>query len=599
MSMAIAAVYCTEFGCLLVMRYLRMLTNSLLAALLAAGFVLTLVLQLNPTLPLHPLRVLPIATTVGVFYAIHLTVIFYLALVMRQLLARELFSPGWVSVGVLTWLAAAAAAAGAGLMWANLRAFELVLEPETSRRMANGTLMLVMSAALFVFVGLLRGHLGAARRPVWAVLFVTVMVGSVVAPLAMRGRAIPPLAEAQHVAATFDLSAAERVERITMLAIDGGSLDFITRATAEGRLPNFGRILDGGGVMRLATLRPTSAEAVWAAAATGKLPQKNGVRSAGSYRLPRGGEPIQLLPDYCLSHVLVRFGFLLEQPHSSATFRTRTIWDILSGLGISAGVVAWPLTYPAQPVRGYLVSDLYYRLIQTPSGIDDQSAVYPPEVRLDVFRAMEAAAADGAPVVKAADVDGRYEIPARTDRVYDSIGRELAASHPTKITITRYQSLDVIGHHFLRYAMPSEFGDVNDEDRQKWGAVLEQHYSVIDDAVGRAMGSIGSDDLLLIVSGYGMEPMGFAKRTLERLVGDPDLNGTHEAAPDGFLLAYGGPVARRRSGIRASIVDVVPTILYFLGLPIGRDMDGQARTELFRPSFTEDRPITYIPTYDR
>jgi predicted AlkP superfamily phosphohydrolase/phosphomutase len=96
-----------------------------------------------------------------------------------------------------------------------------------------------------------------------------------------------------------------------------------------------------------------------------------------------------------------------------------------------------------------------------------------------------------------------------------------------------------------------------------------------------------------------MEPLGFAKRTLERLVGDPDLNGTHEAAPDGFLLAYGGPVARRRSGTRASIVDVVPTMLYFLGLPIGRDMDGRARTELFRPSFTEDRPITYIPTYDR
>ena len=329
---------------------------------------------------------------------------------------------------------------------------------------------------------------------------------------------------------------------------------------------------------------------MWAAAATGKLPQKNGVRSAGSYRLPRGGEPIQLLPDYCLSHVLVRFGFLLEQPHSSATFRTRTIWDILSGLGVSVGVVAWPLaTYPAEPVRGYLVSDSHYRLIQTPSGIDNPSAVYPPEVRLDVFRAMEAAAADVAPAIKAADLEGRYKIPARTDRVYDSIGRELAASHPTRITITRYQSLDVIGHHFLRYAMPSEFGDVNDEDRQKWGAVLEQHYSVIDDAVGRAMGSMGSDDLLLIVSGYGMEPMGFAKRTLERLVGDPDLNGTHEAAPDGFLLAYGGPVARssfrdprvdRRRGSDDSL------------LPGTSDRPGHGRTGTNGSSFVLRSPRT-------
>ena len=37
----------------------------------------------------------------------------------------------------------------------------------------------------------------------------------------------------------------------------------------------------------------------------------------------------------------------------------------------------------------------------------------------------------------------------------------------------------------------------------------------------------------------------------------------------------------------------------FLGLPLGRDMDGYARTDLFQPAFTEERPITFIPTYDR
>jgi hypothetical protein len=44
---------------------------------------------------------------------------------------------------------------------------------------------------------------------------------------------------------------------------------------------------------------------------------------------------------------------------------------------------------------------------------------------------------------------------------------------------------------------------------------------------------------------------------------------------------------------------VVPTILYFLGLPLGRDMDGYARTDLFQRSFTDERPIAFIPTYDR
>ena len=50
--------------------------------------------------------------------------------------------------------------------------------------------------------------------------------------------------------------------------------------------------------------------------------------------------------------------------------------------------------------------------------------------------------------------------------------------------------------------------------------------------------------------------------------------------PDGFLLAYGTAVAPGRKQ-RGSIVDVTPTILYFLGVPIGRDMDGYARADLF------------------
>ncbi len=64
-------------------------------------------------------------------------------------------------------------------------------------------------------------------------------------------------------------------------------------------------------------------------------------------------------------------------------------------------------------------------------------------------------------------------------------------------------------------------------------------------------------------------------------------------------MAYGASVARGRLQARASVVDVVPTVLYFLGLPIGRDMDGYARTDLFERRFTEERPITFIPTYEK
>ncbi len=575
-----------------------MLSNAFVAALVASCFVLTLVFQLNPTLPFDPLRVWPTAVAIGSFYAALFAVLIYVVLVAYQLLSREIFSPGWLSVGVLTWLSAAAAAGVATLMWGNLWAFEPVLRPDAARRMANGALILVMCAALFVFVAVLRTHLGPAGRRVWSATFALIMAGAIVAPMALRGPATSVFSEPRAFEGGLRPTVTGRASHLSLIAIDGASLDFITRATAEGRLPNFGRLLDAGAVLRLSTLRPTSPEAVWTAAATGKLPQKNGVHSAGSYRLPRGHDPIQLLPDYCLSHMLIRLGFLVEQPHTSTTLLARTLWDILGELGISAGVVGWPLTYPATPVLGFIVSDALHQLVAMPSSALERAAVYPPDMQQEAIEAAESVRSDESPALLPG-LAARHEAAWRVDHMYERIARELRASHPTQIALSRYQSLDAIGHFFLRYATPSEFGDVSDEERRRLGSVLEQHYGLMDEAIGRAMSLLGPDDLLLVVSGFGMEPMGLLKRLLEQVAGDPELSGTHEGAPDGFLMAYGGPVARGRFSTRASVTDVTPTVLYFLGLPIGRDMDGQARTVLFQPSFTAERPITYIPSYER
>ena len=578
-----------------------MLSNSVAAAALGTAYVIALILLLNPTLPLHPSRLAPLVATVGVFYVFHLTLIAYVLLVVRQLLAREPFSPAWISVDVLTWLCTMAAGAGAVLMWRNLVTFSLVLDAAMASSLLAGAAVLAATAVACLLLAFLRRRAPEART-IWAPLLVAIVLSSVAALLGLRGRGVPVVLEARPIDTAFDRTRTEPSGRVIVIAIDAASLDLITGATAEGRLPNFGRILDAGAVRHLATLHPTSAEAVWAAVATGKLPQKNGVRSSAIYQLARGGGDLQLLPDYCFAHGLERFGFLVEQAHTSATLRTRTLWSILSTEGFSVGVVGWPLTQPAPPVRGFVVGDTYHRAALTPSGIDDPSAIYPRELELAARTALEDAGSTASPVVTAAmgqGVDPRHEVPAKTDLAYERIADALSRVRPPQVLLMRYQSLDPIGHYFLRYALPSEFGDVTDEERRRLGSMLERHYTLIDDAIGRAMAGLGPDDLLVVVSGFGMEPLAFGTRLMERVIGDPEISGTHEAAPDGFLMAYGASVARGRQQARASVVDVTPTILYFLGLPLGRDMDGYARTDLFQRSFTDERPITFIPTYDR
>jgi predicted AlkP superfamily phosphohydrolase/phosphomutase len=191
----------------------------------------------------------------------------------------------------------------------------------------------------------------------------------------------------------------------------------------------------------------------------------------------------------------------------------------------------------------------------------------------------------------------RDQAPIVADRVHLQLLRAFGTPAP-RFLAARFPGIDAVGHRYLRYADPSAFGDVSEMERQKFGNVLNQYYGFIDSLVGREMDRLGPNDLLLVVSAFGMEPLTPGKRVLEIIAGNPQISGTHERAPDGFVLAFGKAVARGRPD-RASVVDLAPTILYFLGLPVGRDMDGFARIDLFTNAFTSDKPVTYIPSYGR
>jgi hypothetical protein len=339
--------------------------------------------------------------------------------------------------------------------------------------------------------------------------------------------------------------------------------------------------------------------------ATGRLPSSNGVRSAARYATRDDVEPIDLLPDYCFSHALVRFGFLAQHPHTSASLRVRPLWQILGNLGVSVGVVGWPLTHPAEPVRGYLVSDEFHRTGVAAIDIEQFPVIYPPTLLLAARSAAESppspflssrAAVVGAALPGGDNLAGSDAM--RIDGMYEQVAEALAAPDRPGFSAVRLRGLDAIGHDFLRYAMPRAFGDVSESERERYGQVLIGAYTIVDAAIGRAIAVMAPGDLLLVVSGFGIEPLTPGKRIFERLLLGNPQSGTHEGAPDGFLLAYGTAVEPGRRP-RASVLDIVPTVLYFYGLPLARDMDGYARTDIFRKAITEARPMTFIPTYDR
>ena len=59
------------------------------------------------------------------------------------------------------------------------------------------------------------------------------------------------------------------------------------------------------------------------------------------------------------------------------------------------------------------------------------------------------------------------------------------------------------------------------------------------------------------------------------------------------------PTSRHGQYPRGAIVDLAPTVLYYMGVPVGRDMDGFARTDLFTASYTLEHPVKYVATHER
>jgi hypothetical protein len=87
-------------------------------------------------------------------------------------------------------------------------------------------------------------------------------------------------------------------------------------------------------------------------------------------------------------------------------------------------------------------------------------------------------------------------------------------------------------------------------------------------------------DLLVIPNeGYAVAPC--KKRMFE-----PTGWASGEHSMQGILIASGQHL---RSGndqiIGAQLIDIAPTVLYTMGLPIAADMDGRVLTDLFEPAF--------------
>ena len=460
------------------MRYLRMLSNSAFAGLLAAAYFTLLLLLLNPEVPLAAAG--PVLTVIVLSYGLHITVVSYALYVLRQIAIVEPSPPGWISLRLLTWSAAILSGTAAVITWLHASGLRTALDPRAMPMLGQAVIVFALAAFVFLALGLAQNAADQRRRTIVGILFTAATILSIASPLWIRGTGLGPLT-AVHPPSTVTALPVEH-PRVVLLCLDGASLDVISPAVAAGRLPNFGRMLDAGASMHLATTRPTQPEPVWASIMTGMWPSRHGVRGSSRYRPFNGDAELEVLPDYVFSQALVRVGLLVEEPYSSASLATLPLWRIAAGYGVRTGLIGLPLTHPATGASGFIISDRFHRRADRVVTLDGEPAVSPSRLD-DVARGVLAEEQPDRELRVRLDLlpwTGESGSTVEADRLHHRLAQQLAAVEDVQLLAVRYAGLDAVGHYYLRYARPEAFGDVTEDERRRFGRVLDDYYAYVD-----------------------------------------------------------------------------------------------------------------------
>jgi hypothetical protein len=574
------------------MRILKIFTNTLLAGAYGGALYLLLIFYLNPDLTLGRagrgdfLTALP---AIGSFYAVSSTLVWIGFLLAGRLFWRGRLAPHWISFRYTVWMLVVNLSVLVVLFGVNRWVYRWYLPPELSRLLLISTAILV--GLLVAIVGVaVAGHrrarrphrYGAALAPLIALLLMGWLRASYVP-------AVPALYE-------IDLPAGLEGPVTFVAGIDAASMDMVLPIAAKGNLPNLSRLMREGTTGRFRGFRPAYPAALWASLSTGKLAYRHGLFGDREFRIAGSAVEIAVVPLGLPAFLLEWSGCLRELPPGARRLETRDLESILADFAPGLRFVDWRGSPREAPV--FLEQD--WRR-------DDRTGLWIPSAGWEStgFNGLRETLVTIAVPVDRLDGDIQVRL-AETLRdsiqedllTFQEMRNRLGEEPPPAVFAVRFQGLGRVARVFLRYHMPGAFGNVAAEVTQRYGGVIEAYYRFLDDICGLMYDSLPEGGRMFVVSPVGIEPLGFEGRTRSLLVERGLTSGGQGRAPEGVFLSHGPGILADAQIEDVSVLDFAPTFLYSLGLPVGRDMDGEVRDEIFEPDFTAAHPVFLIPSYE-
>lgn len=560
---------------------LEVLALGFLPGLLAGIHLAGLLFFLNPDLPFGFWHLARACSVFGLL----------LGCVSMALLAPFTWGRPQRARRLLPWAMTAILTAAALLDGVNASRFSLFLPPGINVRLIKAAFGLGLAALIFFYTALShsmqrRAYGVRSRVGLTTLALLTIyLVGERREAFHPRPRPAP-LPSAVEPAPRPDL---------LVVGLDGATLDAVLPLAKQGHLPFFARLLEQGAYARLESFGPRQPAAQWTTLASGKLPFKHGI--SGDKVFPAsflaGGGPLRLRPAYAGFGL---WGGLLHRsrPVDSGLRRSLVLWEILARLGVPTGMLGWPASDPVPAGLDFAFSDRYFagdgrRESAAPAELAERGLLFrvaPEELDPDLSSAL----GEQVPFrLLAAVAEDLWR-----QSLSDSLWEQRSATRARFLMLPGLGA--VSGSYFGGYSH-SQFEGTQKRPHLRAADSLIAYYRHLDGFLERCWGQLGERRLLAVVSAHGYAaPVGIDR--LWRSVIGRGLEGLATGAPDGLLLLAGEGVQAGELLDRATLVDVMPTLLYGLGLPLARDLDGEVLTGAFENGFLARHPLTFVPSYD-
>jgi predicted AlkP superfamily phosphohydrolase/phosphomutase len=276
-------------------------------------------------------------------------------------------------------------------------------------------------------------------------------------------------------------------ELLLMVGLDGACWETIDLLIERGELPSFKRMKQEGAWGPL-TCDPPLSPASWTSLATGRSPASHGIEDWGvRVREPAAeGDPC----------ALASYRYI---PINASMITAPRFWDVASTAGRRVAVVNWLFTWPAKPLRGFMVADW------TAQGRHDR--FYPPELEEALGPALEASRRRSAQSQRShpprfRERDGEVEAAFReTDRLLAISRHFLERHHDLDLLTVGFYFTNNMAHRYWHYLYP-DYYRVPGEEAERYADVIPRFYRMIDSFLAPHLDDASTT--VLIFSDHGM-----------------------------------------------------------------------------------------------